>query len=411
MFHVKQGAVPTLPKGYVLSLPKGRVLALLGLILLSLLALACGGAAGSRGWAAPVPSDDALIVSTGKGRLDALDPQTLEGIWRFPNFWKLPSRAERLAGIYGAPVIDSDGVVYVGDYNGYVYAFRPADLPNVEVLTGEDRPPAAAFKLEDAIIGGVVLDEASGTLFVAAGRNLYAIRASDLVARIENEKASVGLNVVFKTGGDIWAAPLLDDGKLFVASLDGSLYAVDARSGSELWRFTASGGLVTTPVLAGDLLLVGGLDSRLHAIDLGGGDERWSFTAANWVWSRPLVDGGRVYFGDFDGNLYAVDVDRGQELWRLSLGKGPIRAAPALVDGRLIVATEEGWLFGVEPSGQRSWLKEVPGASLNADLVASDDAVLIAPSGCSKPVGASEKLYYASVDPQTGELRSASGVC
>src|SRR3990172_9055072 len=157
MFHVKQGAVPTLPKGYVLSLPKGRVLAL-----------------------------HALIVSTGKGRLDALDPQPLEGIWRFPNFWKLPSRAERLAGIYGAPVVDSDGVVYVGDYNGYVYAFPPAHLPNLQLLTGEDRPPAAAFKLEDAIIGGVVLDEASGTLFVAARRDLYPIPPSHLLPPLPN---------------------------------------------------------------------------------------------------------------------------------------------------------------------------------------------------------------------------------
>jgi len=439
MFHVKQRPV--------LSLPKGRLALILGVFVLAALLSGCAGTVGSRGWAPPVRTDDELLVSTGKGRLDSLDADTYEGLWRFPNQWDLSGAAGRLSGIYGPPVVNADGVVFVGDYNGYVYAFRPADLSR----TTEGEPPAASFKLSEKIIGGVALDEASDTLFVAAGSSLYAIRADDLVARIRDEKASVTVARLFKAGGEIWSTPVLASGKLLVSSLDGNLYAVDARSGSQLWRFSAGKSLASTPVVSGGVVLVGGFDGRLHAVDLDSGDEAWSFTASNWVWSRPYVAGERVYFGDFDGNLYAVDLDSGDEAWsftasnwvwsrpyvagervyfgdfdgnlyavelssgtlawKASLGRGAIRGSPVITAGVVVVATEEGWLLGIDPSSQaKRWEKELD-ASLNGDLVADGETVLIAPSGCVTPAGTEEKVYYASVDAATGELRSASGVC
>ena len=399
MFHVKQRPV--------LSLPKGRLALILGVFVLAALLSGCAGTVGSRGWAPPVRTDDELLVSTGKGRLDSLDANTYEGLWRFPNQWDLSGAAGRLSGIYGPPVVNADGVVFVGDYNGYVYAFRPADLSR----TTEGEPPAASFKLSEKIIGGVALDEASDTLFVAAGSSLYAIRADDLVARIRDEKASVTVARLFKAGGEIWSTPVLASGKLLVSSLDGNLYAVDARSGSQLWRFSAGKSLASTPVVSGGVVLVGGFDGRLHAVDLDSGVEAWSFTASNWVWSRPYVAGERVYFGDFDGNLYAVELSSGTLAWKASLGRGAIRGSPVITAGVVVVATEEGWLLGIDPSSQaKRWEKELD-ASLNGDLVADGETVLIAPSGCVTPAGTEEKVYYASVDAATGELRSASGVC
>lgn len=373
------------------------------------MSLACGAAAGSRGWAPPVPTEEAVLISTGKGRLDGLDPQSLQQRWRFPGSWKLPEGAGRLAGIYAAPVVDDEGVVYVGDYNGYVYAFRPDDLT---AAPGEERPPAAAFKLSAPVIGGLLLDDERGVLFVTAGERLYALSAADLVARIANPKAAVRLTTLFETGADIWAAPLLYEGTLYLASLDGNLYAIDPSSGSLRWRFSAGSGLVFTPVLAGDVLLVGGFGSRLYAVDRASGRERWSFPAANWVWARPLVDGGRAYFGDFDGNFYAVSVANGSLLWRQRLTGGAVIGAPALAGRQIVVGTRGGWLHAIDAGGSSlAWRKEVPNVSLSADLVLANGDVLIAPTGCSQQEGSAEKVYYARVDAETGELRAAAGVC
>src|SRR5439155_3017736 len=100
-----------------------------------------------------------------------------------------------------------------------------------------------------------------------------------------------------------------------VASTDGGLYAVDAKSTPESasappaikWRFKATAALVSRPVISGDLVLAGGFDSRLHAVRTATGEEAWSFALPNWVWSQPLVDSGTVYLGDFDGNVYALN--------------------------------------------------------------------------------------------------------
>src|SRR3990172_9102119 len=112
MFHVK----------HRLLLP------MLVLAMVALLTTACGGAAGPRGWAAPVMTDDIILVSTSRGRLDALDANTGALKWRFPNDWALKDikdkKAEKPEAIYAPPIVTKENVVYVGGYNGYVYALQ-----------------------------------------------------------------------------------------------------------------------------------------------------------------------------------------------------------------------------------------------------------------------------------------------
>jgi outer membrane protein assembly factor BamB len=400
MFHVKQRSL-------------GLALAI---VLLSLLGLSCGGgAAGPRGWAAPVLEDDLLIVSTSKGRLNGIEAGTSKEAWRFPTYWALPKGAGGLSGIYGPPVLSRDGsVIYVGDYNGYVYAFRPADYET----SGIEKPKAGAYKVNDSVIGGIALDPSSDVLYVTAGASVYSIRASELTARIGDAKADVTAARLFRAKREIWSVPVLAGGKLFVSSIDGNLYALDPRTGALSWRFDAGDALASTPLPADangdgqpDLILVGGFDSRLHALDMATGRERWSFQASNWVWGRPAVESDRVYFGDFDGNLYALNLSNGALAWSVGLNMGAIRAAPAVAGGLVVVATEDGWLVGVNPANQGlSWQKKID-AKLNADLVRDGSDVLIAPSRCVTPVGATEKVYYVSVSAQTGELSTAEGVC
>jgi outer membrane protein assembly factor BamB len=387
---------------------------LLGLLCLGVLAAACGGTTGSRGWAPPVRPESGslsslLLVSSGKGRIDALNPSTRTPQWRFPNRWSFHDRgAGSLQGIYGAPMIGNDGTIYLGDYNGRVYAFNTDKLNDP---SGE-KPKAGAFELDDAIVGGVALDQASGLLFVTSGAKLYKLQSSQLKERINNKDAPIDLSLLVETQGDIWSAPLLANGKAYVSSQDGKLYAVDQQTGRLDWTFDGQRALASTPVLSGDKLLVGGFNRRLYAVNASSGSQAWEFQAPNWVWSRPLVDSNRVYFGDFDGNLFALNLSDGSQIWRLDLKRGTIRSAPVLTNGVLIVGTEDGWLIGVDPSNQSiRWQREV-GTSITADLVVQGSNVYIAPSKCVTPEGASEeKVYYIMVDSQSGELTAAQGIC
>ena len=390
MFHVKQK----------------RLALLLGFFLFATLVVGCGQAAGARGWAAPVKTDSFLLVSAGTGRIDGLDASTREEKWRFPRSWDIAdSKARDLKGIYGDPIVAKDGTVYLGDYNGHVYVFRPGDFN----ANASDKPKAGALNLEEAIIGGIALDEANNLLFVTAGKALYSINTRDLITRIQNKDSSVKVSKLIETGGELWSSPLFANGKVYVGSLDGNLYAIDPTSGKEEWRFSTGKGIVSKPELKSGTLYVGGFGGRLYGVDASSGKEKWSFKASSWVWSRPVVSGSKLYFGDFEGNLYALDPSTGEQAWKLNLGHGSIRAAVAVTGSLVVVATEDGWLAGVSLDGaEKRWEKKID-TQINADLIASGDSILVAPEGCVS--ANNEKSYYVGINPSNGDLTRASGVC
>ena len=390
MFHVK----------------RKNLLAIGVLLLFATLVVGCGKARSSRGWAAPVKTDSYLLVSGGKGRLDGLDASTREEKWRFPRSWQIDdSKARDLTGIYGDPVVAKDGTVYLGDYNGRVYVFRPGDFKS----DASDKPKAGVLNLDDPIIGGLALDESNNLLFATAGKVLYSINTQDLITRIQNKDSSVKTSKLIETGGDLWSTPLFANGKVYVGSLDGNLYAVDPTSGKEQWRFNAGKGIVSKPEISSGTIYVGGFGGQLFAVDASTGSQKWAFKAESWVWSRPVVANGKVYFGDFEGNLYALDPSNGEQTWSNNLGKGPIRSAVAVTSSTVVIATESGWLVGLSSDGKdKRWEKKI-GTSINADLILSGDSVILAPDGCV--TADNEKSYYVSVNPSNGDLTRASGVC
>ncbi len=384
------------------------------------MAIACLGNVGASGWTGPVRIGEVTVVSTRDGRLDAIDAEG-RPVWRFPNHWEIADNsADDLDGIYGTPLTasyDGEDVVFVGDYNGFVYAFRPSDSERDSL----NDPPAAFFELDGSVIGGLALDIAKDALYVTSGNRVFALRASDLVRRIENRDAQVAAagpaaagespGVLFVAGDEIWGEPVLVDDKLLVNSLDGNLYAINPATGAEIWRFETEQGLVSTPTVAGDLVLVAGFGSKLFGVGLADGDERWRFKANHWIWGRPAVDGDIAYVGDFDGTIHAIDLSSGTEMWSLGSDYGPLRASPALSAGTLVISSDDGWLVGIDLATRSvAWEREI-GTKLNADITVNEGEVLIAPRGCVTPNGATQKVYYTKVDPRNGDLSFVSGVC
>jgi outer membrane protein assembly factor BamB len=377
-----------------------------GLSLLGLLAVGCGaGAAAPRGWAEPVESGPNVLVSTGRGRIDAIDGDNIRK-WRFPDYWDVQGD-DNLDGIYGAPVVASDNdTTFIADYNGYVYAFKQSQAPTTAQYESDaPRPVAASINLGEPVIGGVALDTTTNDLFVTSGARLL---------RLRYQSSGLTSDWVFETGADIWSEPVLASGnRVIFTSLDGGLYALDRTTGAQVWKYNGGdSGLVSTPAIIGDTIYAGGFDSKLHAVDLASGTGKWTFDASYWVWNTPISDGNTIIFGDFNGVLYGVSSSDGSESWRVALGKGAIVGAPVLAQGTLVVATEDGWITGlVAATREVRWQKQID-TSITADLVVgTDGTVLIAPRGCVTPEGLEQKTYYYGVNPSNGELIQAREVC
>jgi outer membrane protein assembly factor BamB len=333
--------------------------------------------------------------------------------WRFPNDWHITEKKARsLTGIYGTPVLDSDGILYAGDYNGWLYAFDPAAV-NLDAANDNDEPDTAIVDLGEHVIGGLALDESSSLLYVTVGNDLYAVSTAALKEAIAAGGGVIQPNSSFSFSAkdQLWGAPVIENGTVYVTSLDGNLYSLDAATGSEKWHFKASRGLATTPVIAGDLILAGGFDSTLFAVNKSDGSLAWQYTVNNWILATPALDNGVAYFGDFDGVFHAVDAQTGASEWSLPLNRGEIRAAAAVVGDNIVVGTDDGWLVGVsKTSHQRTWEVDLK-TTVHADLVASGDEVLLAPDGCVTLPGGSVKTYYRAVNPADGTLIRVEGLC
>ena len=331
--------------------------------------------------------------------------------WRFPDDWNIPeSSARSFEGLYGQPYVAADGVVFVGDYKGWLYAFKPDDV-RLDAENRQGQPLAAAIKLGKPIIGGVAYDEASQSLFVASIDDVYKVSAADMRNRLSNDEAPVAHSIFKRTGGEIWATPVIADGKLLVASLDGYLYAIDLASGNEVWSFNSGNSLATTPVVEGDRVLVGGFDSKLYAVNIDSGELDWTFETENWIWGAPVVNSGIAYFGDFDGILHAVNVQNGTEAWSLALDRGVLRGSPAILNNNLVIGSDDGWLIGVNISNrERAWERDL-GTPIQSSAIVAGSEVLIAPKGCVTLADSTARIFYRAVDPANGDLKQSVGVC
>ena len=110
---------------------------------------------------------------------------------------------------------------------------------------------------------------------------------------------------------------------------------------SVLWRFATSGRVLASPAVIDGRAYIGSDDGALYAIDIATGDEAWRFETGASVASDVTVDRGVAYIGSFDQTLYAVDVESGLALWQID-GRGWFWGSPLIVDDIVYVADLDG---------------------------------------------------------------------
>jgi PQQ-dependent dehydrogenase (methanol/ethanol family) len=108
------------------------------------------------------------------------------------------------------------------------------------------------------------------------------------------------------------ASPLVIDGVMYVTSAWSKLFALDARTGKELWRFD--------PKVPGEA----GVKACCDVANRG---------AAAW--------NGKIYIGTLDGRLVAVEAATGRQLWEVMtvpVGQNyTITGAPRVFDGKVLI--------------------------------------------------------------------------
>ena len=132
-------------------------------------------------------------------------------------------------------------------------------------------------------------------------------------------QAPLGLVGAIPLTDAIFTSPIVSDGKIFVVDGSGVVFAIDAATHKELWRFTTRGGLgncnnVATPAVAGRYLHVGTTAGYYYVFDKNTGAVVKEIDCQEPIFSAPAVGSDRVYFATLGARVYAVEPN-GEIVW------------------------------------------------------------------------------------------------
>jgi polyvinyl alcohol dehydrogenase (cytochrome) len=133
-----------------------------------------------------------------------------------------------------------DGVVYVGAWNGTMYALdafsgQPLWTFNINDPNPENRGGFPGIQASATVVDGVVY-------FGAADANVYALDALTGALKWKHSVGDPDSNV---EGAHVWSSPAVFNGKVYVGKsshrdapcVRGAVIALDAGTGAEVWRF------------------------------------------------------------------------------------------------------------------------------------------------------------------------------
>jgi outer membrane assembly lipoprotein YfgL len=146
-------------------------------------------------------------------------------------------------------------------------------------------------------------------------------------------------------------------GTVTVASGDGTVAAIDAATGRDLWRASAGGPLAAGVGSDGKTAAVITRSNELVA--LAAGKPAWRQKLAAVGYTAPFVAGGRVFVQTADRAVSAYDGETGRKLWSQQRPGEPLvlrHAGVMLAVGDTLVVGLSGRLTGLDPlTGAVRW--------------------------------------------------------
>ncbi|MCP4312094.1 MAG: PQQ-binding-like beta-propeller repeat protein [Bacteroidetes bacterium] len=126
-------------------------------------------------------------------------------------------------------------------------------------------------------------------------------------------------NWKFEMGGAISVGAALANGKVYAGQQGGErfFYCLDAQSGELVWKQTVPGGWVWGSATVDDgLVYVPTVNGYAVCLDGETGHIIWMYPTAKSVPAEPAVDGDLVYFGSWSRALYAFNKKTGEIVWK-----------------------------------------------------------------------------------------------
>ncbi|MBU3868382.1 PQQ-binding-like beta-propeller repeat protein [Streptomyces sp. 4503] len=303
---------------------------------------------------APLPVHDLVVVATPSGALRAYDVRRGERRWT----------SERTAATTTRMLAASDDVILTADTEGALLALD----------TKDGRKRWSAQGADAAVLLGA--DESAAYVATRGG----GIRAVDLTSH----STLWTVPAPVRTSAKAPAEAAVAEGRLVIHDSDGSVAALDTRTGRTAWGPHEQGPTTAlAPVVADGVAYLGG--KSLRALALVSGEEKWARAGQGGSgWSAPAVRKGVVYAVD-GSDLSARRADDGAEMWTLPFAADDRPLDAPVAEGGTVWAAvdmrgDQGVVAVDVRSGSVAW-PYAPGAEGGWRLAAAGNRVFALESG------------------------------
>ncbi len=204
---------------------------------------------------------------------------------------------------------------------------------------------------------------------IAYGR-LYVANARGTVFAVEAKTGTLAWK--WESGRCQGSSPAVDRHLVYVTFLrtcdgrrhqeNGLLVAFAADTGKVRWQ-RRIGQSESSPFVSDGSVYVGDWTGAVYAFAAGTGRLIWKFTSDDKVKSAVAVSGNRLFFGSYDHHLYSLNARTGKLIWAAAAqdrgfrSRGSFYSGPAVAYGRVYIGSTDGkvYSFGAA-SGEIRWV-------------------------------------------------------
>ena len=264
-------------------------------------------------------------------------------------------------GIVSRPATAEDNI-YFGSEDKYLHAINARSGKMVWVYKTEGRIRSSARIADGHVFIGSD-DNCIHAVNLTTGRQAWRldvgneIRSTPFVANELIYAGSEGGELVcadfrgdvkwrFKAKRAITSSPMVQDNVVFCNSMDGFMYALDAKSGWMIWRFRMGKASIVSPVSSNSLIFTASSDGIIYAVDALNSKEVWQYKTNNQVNGSPIIYKDAIYVGSVDNYLYCLELRNGRLRWKFET-KGPITGTPCVFDDILYFGSTDHFIYAL----------------------------------------------------------------
>lgn len=229
--------------------------------------------------------------------------------------------------------------------SGEVYA--TTSTGTVEALSEATGKATWSRELGGGITAAPSLDAANGTLVVS--------ESSGKVVALSTATGTT--KWTFTSGGAVAAPAMISGGTVYFGSADDSVYAVSEKTGKKVWSHPTGGAVADTPVITnqgtpGGVLeiVVGSNDGTMYALKASNGSELFHVAFNHPIVGVAAVRGVAIVTTS-TGLIGGARTYSDLRVWGFQAG-GAVAAPPAVVDGTVYAGAADGKLYSFTTFGQ-----------------------------------------------------------